>query len=205
MARRRDRMIRRLRDRVEVSDRVVGALRRVPRDEFVPDARADQAHIDRPLPIGEGQTISAPHMVALIADRLDATAGDRVLEVGTGCGYHAAVTAELVGAKRVYTVERSPTLADRAREHLAETSYGAVSVRTGDGRAGWPEHAPYDRAYLTCAAEAFPAGVCEQVRPGGIVLGPIGDRRQRLIGGRVRPDGSLDRTDHGPVRFVRLR
>ncbi len=205
MARRRDRMVRRLRDRVEVSHRIAAALRRVPRDEFVPDVRADRAHADRPLPIGEGQTISAPHVVALMADRLDATAGDRVLEVGTGCGYHAAVTAELVGADGVYTVERSPTLADRAREHLAETGYGTVSVRIGDGRAGWPEHAPYDRAYLTCAAEAFPPEVCEQVRPGGIVLGPIGDRRQRLVGARVRPDGSLDRTDHGPVRFVRLR
>ncbi len=205
MARRRDRMVRRLRDRVEVSDRIAAALRRVPRSEFVPDRRADQAYADRPLPIGEGQTISAPHMVALMADRLETTAGDRVLEVGAGCGYHAAVTAELVGADGVYTVERSPTLADRAREHLAETGYGAVSIRTGDGRAGWPEHAPYDRAYLTCAAEAFPPGVREQVRPGGIVLGPIGDRRQRLVAARVRSDGSLDRTDHGAVRFVRLQ
>ena len=205
MARRRDRMVRRLRDRVAVNDRAAAALRRVPRSEFVPDRRVDRAYADRPLPIGEGQTISAPHMVALMADRLEATAGDRVLEVGTGCGYHAAVTGELVGADSVYTVERSPTLADRAREHLAETGYGAVSVRTGDGRVGWTEHAPYDRAYLTCAAEAFPPAVREQVRPGGIILGPIGDRRQRLVGARVRPDGSLDQTDHGAVRFVRLQ
>ena len=205
MDERRNRMVERVREHVTVSDRVAHALRAVPRHAFVPEDRAEDAYDDRPLPIGDGQTISAPHMVALMADLLDATVGDRVLEIGTGRGYHAAVTAELVGAEHVYTVETNPTLAEYARQTLSDTGYGAVSVRTGDGRAGWPEHAPYDRAYLTCAGEAFPTAVREQVRPGGIVLGPIGDNRQRLIKARRQPDGSLDREDHGAVRFVRLQ
>jgi protein-L-isoaspartate(D-aspartate) O-methyltransferase len=194
-----------LAERRDLDPATEAALRAVPRHEFVPERRRAYAYEDRPLPIGEGQTISAPHMVAIMTDLLDATPGDRVLEIGTGCGYHAAVTAEVVGAGNVYSVEYHADLARQARERLSRTGYGAVSIRAGDGRQGWADHSPYDRAYLTCAAADFPAAVVEQVSAGGLVLGPLGTDRQRLIRGRKREGGGLDRTDHGGVRFVPLQ
>jgi protein-L-isoaspartate(D-aspartate) O-methyltransferase len=188
-----------------IDSRAAAAMRAVPRHEFVPESKRAAAYEDHPLPIGEGQTISAPHMVAMMTDLLDLGPGNRVLEIGTGCGYHAAVTAELVGADHVYSVEYHDSLTRKARDRLARTGYGSVSVRAGDGRDGWPECAPYDRAYLTCAADEFPETVVEQVRPGGLVLAPIGSRRQRLVRVRRRADGSLDREEHGGVRFVPLQ
>ncbi|WP_436907073.1 protein-L-isoaspartate(D-aspartate) O-methyltransferase [Halosimplex marinum] len=202
----RERLVERLDDRGRVDDeRVREAMATVPRHEFVPEARREDAYRDTPLSIGEGQTISAPHMVAMMTDLLDLSAGDDVLEVGTGCGYHAAVTAEVVGPEGVYSVEYHDSLAEAARERLDRLGYGAVSVRAGDGKEGWAEHAPYDRAYLTCAAPEFPESVVEQVRPGGYVLAPIGRRQQTLVRARRRADGSLDREDHGGVRFVELQ
>lgn len=200
----RERMVSTVASRVD-DDRVLDALESVPRHEFVPEDRRGEAYADRPLPIGDGQTISAPHMVAIMADRLSLAPGETVLEIGTGRGYHAAVTAELVGPEHVYTVEYSADLAEQARETLAATGYDDVSVRTGDGTQGWPEHAPYDAAYFTCAAEAFPDPVVEQVRSGGRLLAPIGTGFQTLVAAEKRPDGSLDRSEHGGVRFVRMR
>ena len=201
----REALVDRLADRRDLSAATERAMRAVPRHEFVPADRQSAAYDDTPLPIGEGQTISAPHMVAIMTDLLEAEEGDRVLEVGTGCGYHAAVTAEVVGAANVYSVEYHDSLGRRARETLRAAGYGAVSVRAGDGREGWPEHAPYDRAYLTCAAPDFPEAVVDQVRPGGVVLAPIGERTQTLVRARKREDGSLDRERHGGVRFVPLQ
>ncbi|NUB90478.1 protein-L-isoaspartate(D-aspartate) O-methyltransferase [Haloterrigena sp. SYSU A121-1] len=200
----RERMVRTVASRVD-DDRVLEAMESVPRHAFVPPDRRDRAYADRPLPIGDGQTISAPHMVAVMADLLEVEPGDEVLEIGTGCGYHAAVTAELVGDESVATVEYSADLADRARERLAELGYDGVDVRTGDGREGWPEHAPYDAAYFTCAAASFPDLVVEQVRPGGTLLAPIGSGFQTLVEATKREDGSLERTEHGGVRFVEMR
>ncbi len=181
------------------------AMRAVPRHLFLPEGRRESAYADRPLPIGHGQTISAPHMVAIMTDLLELQPGDDVLEIGTGCGYHAAVTAELVGAKHLYTVEYHEELAERARRNLDRAGYEEVTVRAGDGKQGWREHAPYDRAYLTCGAESFPDAVVEQVRPGGILLGPIGSRSQVLVQARRRADGTLDRDRWGRVRFVPLQ
>jgi len=186
-------------------ERVLDAMAAVPRHEFVPESRQDSAYADQPLPIGEGQTISAPHMVAIMAAELALEAGDRVLEIGTGCGYHAAVTAELVGPENVYSVEYQPTLAERARETLNDLGYGRISVHTGDGTHGWPEHAPYDRAYLTCAAGSIPDPVVQQLRPEGIFLGPIGSTHQRLVRAQVHPDGTLETSDCGGVRFVEMQ
>ena len=202
--RERSRLADRLRERVS-DEAVLAAIASVPRHKFVPDDRRDDAYADRPLPIGTGQTISAPHMVAIMAELLDLSRGDRVLEIGTGCGYHAAVTAELVGPENVYSVEYHSTLADEARETLEATGYGGVSVRAGDGKQGWSEHAPYDRTYLTCAAPEFPAPVVEQTRDGGVLLAPIGDGQQRLIRAEKRADGTLEKADHGGVRFVPLQ
>jgi protein-L-isoaspartate(D-aspartate) O-methyltransferase len=144
-------------------------------------------------------------MVAEMVDLLALAPGDRVLEVGTGCGYHAAVTAEVVGPGNVYSVEYHERLAEATRERLDRLGYGDVSIRTDDGHEGWSTHAPYDAAYLTCAASEFPDAVVEQVRPGGTVLAPLGDGRQRLVSARRRANGSLDREEHGMVRFVRMQ
>jgi len=201
----RERMVERLRERGDVGEVGAAALSAVPRHEFVPAERREDAYEDRPLPIGAGQTISAPHMVGRMVEALGVGDGDRVLEVGTGCGYHAAVTAAVVGAANVFSVEFHAELAARARETLARTGFGDVSVRVGDGHEGWPEHAPYDAAYLTCAAPEFPAAVVEQVHPGGTVLGPLGERRQTLVRGVRRADGGLDREDLVGVRFVRMQ
>jgi len=202
----RARLVDRLRRQGRVDDeRVLDAIGAVPRHEFVPEDRQRSAYRDTPLPIGAGQTISAPHMVAIMADLLELRPGDAVLEIGTGCGYHAAVTAELVGAEYVHSVEYHDELAAEARDRLADLGYGDVSVRAGDGREGWPEHAPYDRAYLTCAAGEIPAAVVEQLRPGGYVIAPVGTGRQTLVRARRRADGSVEREDHGAVRFVEMR
>jgi len=198
-------LVDRLRAREDVGSNTAAAMAAVPRHEFLPPSKRDRAYEDTPLPIGEGQTISAPHMVAIMTDLLELQPGDTALEIGTGCGYHAAVTAERVGAENVFSVEYHDSLAQQARETLARTGYGEVSVRAGDGREGWPDHAPYDRAYLTCAASSFPDAVVDQLRSGGIILAPLGDRRQRLVRARKRSDGSLDRESHGGVRFVPLQ
>lgn len=191
-------------ERRGVDEAVVDAIRSVPRHEFVPENEAHAAYHDRPVPIGDGQTCSAPSMVAEMCDRLDLEAGEDVLEVGTGCGYHAAVTAELVGAEHVYSVEYLEDLAADARENLSEAGYGDVSVRQGDGREGWPEYAPYDAAYLTCAASEFPDDVVEQVREGGRLLGPLGGFSQRLVYAEKTEEG-LEREDGVAVRFVRIQ
>jgi protein-L-isoaspartate(D-aspartate) O-methyltransferase len=181
----------------------VEALRAVPRHEFVPESRRDSAYADRPLPIGNDQTVSAPHMVGIMCDLLGLSSGDEVLEIGTGCGYHAAVTAEIVGAGNVYSVEYHADLAADAERRLAELGY-EVNVRSGDGHEGWPEHAPFDAAYLTCAATELPDRVVEQLRVGGVLVAPIGSGRQTLV--RVtKTDAGLEREDHGAVRFVPMQ
>jgi protein-L-isoaspartate(D-aspartate) O-methyltransferase len=201
----RDAMVRRLRQRGAIDrESTAEALRAVPRHEFVPPDARESAYEDRPLRIGAGQTISAPHMVATMTDLLALSPGDRVLEIGTGCGYHAAVTAEVVAPATVYSVEFEPSLAESARERLAELDYD-VEVRVGDGHEGWPDHAPYDAAYLTCAPAELPEAVVEQVRPGGVVVGPVGEGRQTLVRVRRLADGSLERETHGAVRFVPMR
>ncbi len=200
---RRDKLVDRLAKRVD-DEATLEAMRAVPRHEFVPETRRNRAYEDHPLPIGDDQTISAPHMVAIMTDVLDLSPGETVLEIGTGCGYHAAVTAEVVGAESVYSVEYSAALAERAHETLASLGYGEISIRQGDGHEGWPDHAPYDAAYLTCATASVPDAVLEQVRTGGRVLAPVGNRRQRLELLRKTEVG-LEREDHGGVRFVEMR
>jgi protein-L-isoaspartate(D-aspartate) O-methyltransferase len=144
-------------------------------------------------------------MVAIMLDLLNPAPGDRILEIGTGCGYHAAVTAEVVGPENVCTVEYYDNLASQARETFSDLGYDAISVRVGDGREGWAQHAPYDGAYLTCAGATFPPAVLEQTRPGGVVLGPLGEDRQQLIRGIVGADDLRERESHGAVRFVPLQ
>ncbi|MFC7074462.1 protein-L-isoaspartate(D-aspartate) O-methyltransferase [Halovenus rubra] len=197
----RNALIDRLADRENLSESTEMALRSVPRHEFVPELKQAAAYSDKPLPIGEGQTISAPHMVAIMTDLLDLSPGDTVLEIGTGCGYHVAVTATIVGGEHTYSIEYHERLAKQARKTLNHCGHSAISLRHGDGRDGWPEHGPYDRIYLTCAASSFPDCLIEQLRDGGLILGPLGDRTQVLTTAH-KSGTKLERERHGQVRFV---
>jgi protein-L-isoaspartate(D-aspartate) O-methyltransferase len=151
---------------------VLEAMRQVPRHEFVPAKHRDKAYQDTPLPIGHGQTISQPYIVAEMSRLLEPEAGDRVLEVGTGSGYQAAVLAELVD--RVFTIEIIRPLAEEAEKRLARLEYDNVEVRRGDGYYGWPEHAPYDGIVVTAAAGEIPPPLVEQLKPGARMIIPVG-------------------------------
>lgn len=171
------------------SDKVYRALLSVPREEFVPPQYREYAYIDEPLPIGFGQTISAIHMVAIMTEELDPEPGNIVLEIGTGSGYQAAVLAEIVAKQdpnrrgHVYTVERIPELAEFAKKNLERTGYiEYVTVIVGDGTKGYPEKAPYDRIIVTAAAPEVPKPLLKQLRVGGKLVIPVGDRFvQRLL------------------------
>ena len=176
----REQMVKNLK-RTGVKREVLDAMDKVPRHLFVPEDRKDGAYVDHPLPIGGGQTISAPHMVAMMCDLLEITHGDKVLEVGAGSGYHAAVIAELIGKEgRVYTVERFENLADLARDNLKQAGYKNVEIVIGDGSLGLPDFAPYDCINVTCAAPRVPPPLLEQLKIGGRMVIPIGKLRQDL-------------------------
>lgn len=177
---RKERLIESLRN--YVSERVVEAMSRVPRELFVPEELRPMAYEDRPLPIGHGQTISAPHMVAMMCDLLELQEGMKVLEVGGGCGYHAAVMAELVGPSgHVYSVERIPELVEMARRNLERAGYRNVSMILGDGTLGYSEQAPYDRISVAASAPDIPEPLKEQLRPGGRMVIPVGTYSQDLL------------------------
>ena len=187
------------------NERVLNALMSVPRHLFVPDYLRDSAYDDNPLPIGCGQTISQPYIVALMSDLMELRGDERVLEVGTGCGYQAAVLSLL--AAEVYTVEFIKTLADEAAERLKRLGYDNVRVRCGDGYHGWEEFAPYDAVMVTCGAPKLPQPLIEQTKVGGRIVIPLGDPLNTLQLTRFikRKDGSLDREYHGGVLFVPMR
>jgi len=187
------------------SKRVEEALLKVPRHLFVPKEVRSQAYRDTPLPIGDGQTISAPHMVAVMAEALELREGQKVLEIGAGSGYNAAVMAELAGPTgKIISLERHPSLAEKAGKVLLEAGYGNVQVVVGDGSLGYPEEAPYDRISVTCGAPRVPSSLAEQLSEGGIMLIPVGGLEyQSLL--RVRKlDGRLLSEDLGSVVFVPL-
>lgn len=186
-----------------VSDaRVLSAMRKVDRALFVPEASRDQAYLNVPLPIGQGQTISQPLVVGLMTQALHLTLQCKVLEVGTGSGYQTAILAELAG--RVVSVERHARLADRARELLARLGYTNVAVRTGSGSAGWPDEAPYDRILVTAGAPRIPVRLLARLTKDGRMVVPVGTRyEQQLVVLEKGPSG-LTEHDIGPVRFVPL-
>ncbi|MBP7777775.1 MAG: protein-L-isoaspartate(D-aspartate) O-methyltransferase [Acidobacteria bacterium] len=152
--------------------RVLAAMAAVPRHRFVPAEVEGQAYDDHPLPIGYGQTISQPYIVAFMSEALELEPSDSVLEIGTGSGYQAAVLAKL--AAQVYSIELLPELADRARRTLLEEGYGNVQVKAGDGYQGWPEHAPFTKIIVTAAPEAVPEALVEQLAVGGTMIVPVG-------------------------------
>ena len=179
--------------------RVLDAMRRVPRHEFVPEPLRGSAYEDSPLPIGHDQTISQPYIVAYMTEALELAASHRVLEIGTGSGYQAAVLGELVN--EVYTIEIVAPLADRARQTLAALGYKNVHVRTGNGYLGWPEHAPFDRVMVTAAPDAVPPALVEQLKIGGLMAIPVGVGNQELRILRRTGDG-MEVLRTLPVRFV---
>ena len=179
--------------------RVLAAMRRVPRHRFVPDDEAAYAYEDRPLPIGGGQTISQPYIVAAMTEAASIRPGDEVLEIGTGSGYQAAVLAEL-GA-RVHSIEIVPELAKRARKTLDAEGYGQVAVIEGNGWLGLPDEAPFDRILVTAAPDRVPDALVEQLRVGGRMVLPVGEYDQWLRVLEKTPDGIRER-ELFPVRFV---
>jgi protein-L-isoaspartate(D-aspartate) O-methyltransferase len=200
---RRNMVTRQLQGRDITDPRVLAAMGRVPRHRFVPEALATQAYGDNPLPIGSGQTISQPYIVALMTQWAEVHPGDKVLEVGTGSGYQAAVLAELT--KEVFSIELLPELARQAATRLTQLGYGRVHLRCGDGYQGWPEAAPFEVILVTAAAPRVPEALEAQLKEGGrlvIPLGPPGGAQTlvkfRKVKGKLVQDASL------PVRFVPL-
>jgi len=191
-------------DRDELAPAVLAALGKVPRHEFVPPDLRRHAYENRPLPIGYGQTISQPYIVAIMTDLADPDPGDVVLEVGTGSAYQAAVLAELV--KTVYTIEIVPELGKEAAERLERLGYDNVVARVGDGYYGWEEHAPFDAIVVTAAAGHVPPPLIEQLRPGGRMVIPVGSvfSVQHLMLLTKAEDGSVQSRQVLPVRFVPL-
>lgn len=186
------------------SDRVMAAMARVPRERFVPASYGALSYANRPLPIGHGQTISQPYIVALMSELLELEPGDSVLEIGTGSGYQAAVLAEL--ARRVYTIEIIEPVGRRAAALLQDLGYSNVVTRIGDGYQGWPEHAPFDAIIVTAAAPAVPPALLAQLKPGARMVIPVGAEGevQFLHVMTKQLDGSVESQRSLPVRFVPL-
>ena len=199
-----DRMVRLQVESRDVHDEhVLAALRRVPRHLFLPAGSRGAAYEDHPVAIGHGQTISQPYIVAFMTELLELHGMERVLEIGTGSGYQTAILAELCTA--VFSVERIPELAERARGALRDLGYRNVLVRTGDGSEGWPEKSPFDRILVTAAAPEVPAALLEQIEDNGLIVVPVGDMKgtqelviARKVGSRVSIHKSIG------CRFVPL-
>jgi protein-L-isoaspartate(D-aspartate) O-methyltransferase len=183
-------------------ERVIGAMLKVPRHEFVPSKYSHYSYRDTPLPIGHDQTISQPYIVALMTEEMNLSSADRVLEVGTGSGYQAAVLAEIVA--EVYTIEIVEDLGNDARDRLEALGYENVHVRIGDGYIGWEEHAPFDRIIVTCAPTEIPQPLVDQLTEGGIMVIPVGNTgfqylyRVKKVGGEAETEKVI------PVSFVPL-
>jgi len=179
--------------------RVLSVLRKVERHRFVPERYLDSAYSDQPLPIGEGQTISQPYIVALMTELLELNGNEKVLEIGTGSGYQAAILAEL--AKEVYTIEIVESLASAAKERLSELGYQNIKVKAGDGYLGWPEAAPFDAIIVTAAPDHIPKPLIDQLKEGGRMVVPVGTHAQELIK-IVKRSGKMETTNVIPVLFV---
>ncbi|MCD6521308.1 protein-L-isoaspartate(D-aspartate) O-methyltransferase [Candidatus Calescamantes bacterium] len=179
--------------------RLIQAMLKVERHLFVPPAYRHLAYTDQPLPIGEGQTISQPYIVALMTELLELKGDEKVLEIGTGSGYQAAILAEL--AQEVYTIEIIPKLAESARKRLEKLGYKNIKVKCGDGYMGWEEYAPFDAIIVTCAPDHIPKPLLEQLKEGGRMVIPVGEYYQELILVRKK-EGKIIKRSIIPVRFV---
>lgn len=203
----RNRLVDDLKVRGYVTSKAVeDAMRRVPREEFLPAELREEAYVDSPLPIGEGQTISAPHMVAIMAENLDLKPGQKILEVGTGSGYHAAVCAEVIAPDgHIYSMERITSLASFAEDNLKRTGYAKlVTVILGDGSKGLPDHAPYDRIFVAAGAPDVPSPLTAQLAHGGKLLVPVGTRWYQDLIMVTRKGAKLEKENLGGCVFVPL-
>jgi protein-L-isoaspartate(D-aspartate) O-methyltransferase len=181
-------------------ERVLAAMSKVPREEFVPQDSLGGSYTDQPLPIGYGQTISQPYIVAFMTEQLHPSSSDRVLEIGTGSGYQAAVLAELVA--EVYSIEIIEPLARTAEATLQRLGYKNVQVKVGDGYKGWPEHAPFDAITVTCAPDHVPKPLIDQLKEGGRMIIPVGSFGDQELYLLEKKNGELRRSAVLPVRFV---
>ncbi|MBU2489757.1 MAG: protein-L-isoaspartate(D-aspartate) O-methyltransferase [Proteobacteria bacterium] len=200
--RRKDMVARQIVARGITDPRVLAAMEKVPRHLFVSEALWDQVYGDHPLPIGHGQTISQPYIVAEMTQALDVSPDDRVLEIGTGSGYQAAILAEL--AYRVYTVERVRELAIAARAFFDELRYHNIVTRCGDGSLGWPEEAPFDAIMVTAGAPYVSKKLLSQLKMGGRMVIPVGDKHSQTLVKLVRDEDGIHQTDMLGCRFVNL-
>ncbi len=200
MATKEDMIERQLKGRGVYDPDVLKAMEEVDRSLFVPEEHQDKVYEDRPLPIGKNQTISQPYIVAYMAEQLKLEKDDKVLEVGTGCGYNAAVISRL--AKEVYSVEIIEWLAQFAKENLAKTSYDNITAKHGDGYSGWEEAAPFDAIILTAAPPTIPKPLKDQLKVGGRLLAPVGRLDQKLVLLHKTEENTFDEKTLLPVRFV---
>jgi protein-L-isoaspartate(D-aspartate) O-methyltransferase len=183
-------------------ERVLEAVRRIPRHLFVPEEMAGQAYENHPVAIGQGQTISQPYMVACMSQALELRGGEKVLEVGSGSGYQTAVLKALNAD--VYTMERLPELSDRARANVERAGFPGVHYRVGDGSRGWPEEAPFDRVIVTAGAPTMPVSLVEQLREGGSMVIPVGGEEEQELLLVRRTDGRVTRDKICSCIFVKL-
>ncbi|HEV8613956.1 MAG TPA: protein-L-isoaspartate(D-aspartate) O-methyltransferase [Methylomirabilota bacterium] len=202
-ARERDRMVdEQLARRGITDERVLAAMRRVPRHRFVQEALRERAYGDHPLPIGEEQTISQPYIVGLMSSLLDLSGREKVLDIGTGSGYQTAVLGEL--ARRVCSIERLPRLADRARALLESLGYINVWIRVGDGTLGWLDEAPFDRILVAAGGPAVPQALFDQLADGGRMVLPIGDAESQTLTVVENAGGQMRTRAAGECKFVKL-
>ena len=191
---------RQIEDRGIKDPRVLAAMREIPRHEFVPEESRQSAYEDRPLGIGFGQTISQPYIVAFMTEQLAPKPGDRILEVGTGSGYQAAILSKMVA--EVFSIEIVPQLAESAAATLKKLNLQNVQTKAGDGYKGWPEYAPFDAIIVTCAPDHVPNPLVKQLKEGGRMIVPVGDVGEQSLYLLEKRDGKVERTSVLPVRFV---
>lgn len=191
-----------IKNRGIIDERVLEAFREIPRHAFVEKAHQEAAYEDYPLPIGYGQTISQPYIVALMTERLTLKDEEKVLEIGTGSGYQAAILARL--AREIHSVERIPELAQQAEENLRAAGINNVDVHVGDGTLGWPQDAPYDAIMITAGTPAMPAGLVGQLAEGGRLIAPVGSRWRQMLELWIKNEGEIGKEEVLPVVFVPL-
>jgi len=185
-----------------VDQRVLDVFRKVPRHEFVQENHQSEAYADHPLPIGSGQTISQPFIVALMTEQLALNGSENVLEIGTGSGYQAAILAAL--AREVHSVERVPELAEKARQNLNKLGVSNVDIHVGDGTLGWSQEAPYDAIIITAGTPTMPDGLTDQLSDGGRLVAPVGSRWRQILEFWIKRGGKIEKMEVLPVVFVPL-
>lgn len=199
----RSRMVeQQIRSRGITNPRVLGAMREIPRHLFIPPPYDGSAYEDTPLPIGNGQTISQPYIVALMTELLDPHPNDNILEIGAGSGYQAAILSML--AQHVTTIERIPDVADLARKNLAKLGLKNTSILIGDGTRGYPDNALYNGIMITAATPEIPHPLIDQLATGGVLVAPVGDREIQELGTVTKKESGIVRSTHGGARFVPL-